>query len=399
MADIDEDQLLADLGLEVLPQKVSNRTPREERIIAGFEDILRFHQTHARAPTHGEGRDVFERMYAVRLEQLRKLPEARVLLADLDTVGLLGRAENSSVNVEALNEDELMTALGINAELAPADEDDITKLRHVRSYAEIKAAEELASRTPCADFDRFKPLFDEAKEGLTSGALITKPFPKNAGIEVGDFFILNGQVTYVAEALAEGTTKDGRDNPRLRVIFDNGTESDLLLRSLTRALYPDGDSPVGRRLAPREDGPLFGSAAGVGDVASGTIYIARSRSTHPFVEEHREVIHKIGVTIGSVSARVAAAENDPTYLMAKVDIVAQYALHNIDRVGLERVIQCVFKSAQLNLAIQDRFGKNVKPEEWFLVPLNVIDEAMQRIRDGSITSYIYDVKTARLVKS
>ena len=92
MADIDEDELLADLGLEVAPLKASSRTPREERIIAGFEDVLRFHQTHGRAPLHGEGRDIFERLYAVRLDQLRKLPQTQALLAGLDGPGLLSGA-------------------------------------------------------------------------------------------------------------------------------------------------------------------------------------------------------------------------------------------------------------------------------------------------------------------
>ena len=100
MAEIDEDELLADLGLEVAPLKASRRTPREERIIAGFEDIMRFHQAHGRAPLHGEGRDIFERLYAVRLDQLRKLPEAQTLLAGMDGPGLLAGAEVAATKVE-----------------------------------------------------------------------------------------------------------------------------------------------------------------------------------------------------------------------------------------------------------------------------------------------------------
>ena len=95
MAEMDDDELLEALGVEVTPLKAATRTPREERIIAGFEDILRFHQTHGRAPLHGEGRDIFERLYAVRLEQLRKLPEARTLLAELDGPGLLSGASGA----------------------------------------------------------------------------------------------------------------------------------------------------------------------------------------------------------------------------------------------------------------------------------------------------------------
>lgn len=395
MAEMNDDELLDALGVEVAPLKASSRTPREERIIAGFEDILRFYQTHGRAPQHGEGRDIFERLYAVRLDQLRKLPEAKSLLAELDGPGLLSGTAANQADVDALDEDALLAKLGIENELA--SESDITVLRHVRPYIEIKAAEEIANRTPCMDFDRFQSLFEEAAAGLKTGAWMTKPFVKNASIEVGDFFIIGGQIAHVAE-MHEGTkTKDGRDNPRLRVIFDNHTESNLLLRSLSRSLYPDANSPVGRRLIRKDDGPLFGSAAEPDDIETGTIYVLRSLSSHPFVAEHRELIHKIGVTGGSVEARIAGAEKDATYLLADVEVVATYKLHNLNRVKLENIFHRLFGGAQLELTIEDRFGNPVKPREWFLVPLHVIDEAVQHIRDGSITNMTYDPKTARLV--
>ena len=394
MSEMSDDELLDALGVEVAPLKVSSRTPREERIIAGFEDILRFHQTHGRTPQHGEGRDIFERLYAVRLDQLRKLPEAKALLAELDSPGLLSGTA-APVDVDDLDEDALLAELGIESE--SDDQGDITVLRHVRPYVEIKAAEEIANRTPCKDFDHFKPLFDEAGAGLKAGTWMTKPFVKNASIELGDFFIVGGQIAYVAEILGGTTTKDGRDNPRLRVIFDNQTESDLLLRSLSRSLYPDGNTPVGRRLIRRDDGPLFGSATEPDDIETGTIYVLRSRSSHPFVAEHRELIHKIGVTGGKVETRIAGAEMDATYLLANVEVVATYKLHNLNRTKLENIFHRLFGAAQLDLTIEDRFGNPVKPREWFLVPLQVIDEAVERIRDGSITDVIYDPKTAQLV--
>jgi hypothetical protein len=395
MADLDDDELLDALGVEVAPLKASSRTPREERIIAGFEDILRFHQAHGRAPLHGADRDVFERLYAVRLDQLRQLPEAQTLLAVLDGSGLLSGAAGALVDVDDLDEDALLAELGIGDE--QVDKADLGVLRYVRPYAEIKAAEEIANRTPCTDFDRFKPLFEEAGAGLKAGNWITKPFVKNASIESGDFFIIGGQVAYVAE-MVEGTkTKDGRDNPRLRVIFDNHTESNLLLRSLSRSLYPDGNTPVGRRLIRKDDGPLFGGAAEPDDIESGTIYVLRSLSTHPFVAEHRELIHKIGVTGGSVETRIAGAEKDATYLLAGVDVVATYKLHNLNRTKLEHIFHRLFGAAQIDLTIEDRFGNPVKPREWFLVPLQVIDEAVRRIRNGSIVDVVYDPKSARLI--
>lgn len=394
MAEIDEDELLADLGLEITPLKTASRTPREERIIAGFEDILRFHQTHGRAPQHGEGHDIFERLYAVRLDQIRKLPEAKALLAELDGPGLLAGMSITKTDVNSLNEDDLLAELGDAAQFA---EDDITVLRHVRSSVEKRAAEEVANRTPCKDFDCFEPLFTEAKSGLKDGSWFTKPFGKDASIEVGDFYIIGGQIAYVAEISQGSITKDGRDNPRLRVIFDNHTEADLLLRSLSRSLYPDGDTPVGRRLLKVDAGPLFGDVQEPDDIESGTIYVLRSLSSNPFVAEHRELIHKIGVTGGKVETRIANAENDATYLLAGVEVVATYKLLNLNRTKLENIFHRLFSAAQLDLTIEDRFGNPVRPREWFLVPLHVIDEAVQRILDGSITDVFYDPKTAQLV--
>jgi hypothetical protein len=396
MTEMDDDELLAALGVEVTAPQASSHTPREERIIAGFEDILRFHQTHGRAPRHGEGRDIFERLYAVRLDQLRKLPEAQTLLAALDTPGLLAESAAIAANTDSLDEDALLAELGVSA--TPADPNDITVLRHVRSHAEKKAAQEIADRKPCKDFDHFKPLFEEAALGLKTGTWTTKPFAKDASIELGDFFVLGGQIAYVAEMREGAKTKDGRDNPRLRVIFDNQTESDLLLRSLSRSLYPDGNTPVGQRLIRIDHGPLFGNTAEPGDIESGTIYVLRSLSDHPFIAQHRELIHKIGVTGGKVETRIANAAKDATYLLAEVEIVATYTLHNIHRIKLENLFHRVFAAAQLDLSIQDRFGNPVKPKEWFVAPLAVIDETVQRIQDGSIIQMTYDPKTASLVK-
>lgn len=393
MADMDDDELLAALGVEVTPIKIEQRTPREERIIAGFEDILRFHQAHGRAPRHGEDGDIFERLYAVRLDQIRKLPEAQTLLAELDTPGLL--TATSSINVDELDEDALLAELGIDldAPAETADPDDITVLRHVRSSAAKRIVEEIADRTRCEDFERFQPLLEQVERELKSGARKALRFGRDASIEVGNYFILGGQITYVAEMGEAIKVLNRQANARLRVIYDNGTESNLLLRSLERALYKD---ETGRRITDIDLGPLFGDAQEPDDIESGTIYVLRSLSDHPYVTEHRELIHKIGVTGGKVETRIANASHDATYLLADVEIVATYKLHNLNRTRLENIFHRLFSTAQIDLTIHDRFGHPVKPKEWFLVPLQVIDEAVQRIRDGSITEVVYERETARL---
>ncbi|MGY2292717.1 GIY-YIG nuclease family protein [Pseudomonas sp. SDO528_S397] len=387
---MNDDDLLDALGVEVPSLKTVTRTPREERIIAGFEDILRFYQAHGRTPLHGEDRDVFERLYAVRLDQLRKLPEALTLLAELDGPDLL--SGTVAVDVNDLDEDALLAELGVGGE--PADQNDITVLRHVRSSTEKRAAEEIADRTPCVDFDRFQPLFELIERDLKSEARKTLRFGRDASIESGNYFIVGGQLAYVAEIGETIKAPNGESDARLRVIYANGTESNLLRRSLQRALYKD---ETGRRVTDPDMGPLFGNASEPDDIESGTIYVLRSLSSHPFVAEHRELVHKIGVTNGKVETRIANAEKDATYLLADVEVVATYKLHNLNRTRLENIFHRLFGGAQLDLTIEDRFGHLVKPREWFLVPLHVIDEAVERIRDGSVTDVVYDPQSARLV--
>lgn len=396
MADMDDDELLGALGYDVAPAKVASRTPREERIIAGFEDILRFHQTHGRAPLHGEDRDIFERLYAVRLEQLRQLPEAQTLLADLDRPGLLASGGAPQVHIDDLDTDALLAELGVDA--APGDtaavQGDINVLRHVRSNTQRQAAEEIADRTPCEDFEKFAPLFERAERELKAGVRVALHFGRDASVTQDNYFILGGQLAYVAEVGETIKAPNGESDARLRVIYANGTESNLLRRSLQRALYKDD---TGRRLSDPDMGPLFGDAPEPDDIASGTIYVLRSLSNHPFVAEHRELIHKIGVTGGKVETRIAGASKDATYLLADVEVIATYKLHNIHRTKLENIFHRLFAAAQLDLTIEDRFGHPVKPKEWFLVPLQAIDEAVNRIRDGSITNVVYDKVSARLI--
>ena len=396
MAEMDDDELLDALGVEITPLKASSRTPREERIIAGFEDILRFHQAHGRAPLHGEERDIFERLYAVRLDQLRKLPEAQLLLAGLDSPGLLAGSAATQADVDDMDEGALLAELGIGVNVGneAADQNDITVLRHVRSTAAKRAADEIADRTPCADFDAFRPLFEQVEQDLKSGIRKTLRFGRDTSIADGNYFIVGGQLAYVADVGETIKAPNGESDARLRVIYANGTESNLLRRSLQRALYKDD---TGRRLTDPDMGPLFGDESEPDDIETGTIYVLRSLSNHPFVAEHRELIHKIGVTGGKVETRIAGADKDATYLLADVEIVATYKLHNLNRTRLENIFHRLFGAAQLDLTIADRFGHPVKPREWFLVPLHVIDEAVERIRDGSITDVLYDPKTAGLI--
>lgn len=392
MAEMGDDDLLDALGVEAAPAKASSHTSLQERLIAGFADILRFVEAHGRAPQHGEDRDIFERLYAVRLDRLRDIPEARELLAPMDSTGLLDGSVAASAAVEDMDDQDLLAELGVNA---AADMDDITRLRHVATYVDRKAAEEIANRTRCSDFGKFQPLFEKVRCELDEGVRRTTVLETRSldEIQKGTFFIVGGQIAYIAEEHEAFTTGYDRRDSRLRVIYDNGTESEILQRSLQRALHRD---KVARLISEPSAGPLFGDTMESDDIESGTIYVLESQSDHPYVVQNRELIHKIGVTGMKVETRIAGAKDDATYLLAGVTIVATYKLAHINRTKLENLFHKIFAPAQLDLTIEDRFGKPVKPREWFLVPLQAIDEAVNCIRDGTITNYVYDPKSARL---
>ncbi|MCW5716907.1 MAG: GIY-YIG nuclease family protein [Bauldia sp.] len=392
MSDLDLDELRAELDDFAQPQKAGGRSPREERIIAGFEEIQRFVEKNGRTPQHGEGRDIFERLYAVRLDRLRTIEECRLILAPFDHQGLLGDA---AADTDSEMSDEFDAEM-LRAELdGAAGTAAITELRHVRPAEEKRAAEEIASRQKCEDFDRFKPLFEQVQNDLDAGIRQTRPFELKAEIARGSWFVVGGQKAYVADMGEVFTNEQGRTDARLRVIFDNGTESNLLMRSLQRALNKD---EAGRRITDPVAGPLFSGQPDEGDQASGTIYVLRSKSDHPIVAANRELVHKIGVTNMNVEQRIAGAHLQPTFLLANVELVATYELFNINRTKLENLIHRVFEPARLDIEIKDRFGRPVVPREWFLVPRFAIDDAVEKIKDGTITDYVYDPRVARLVQ-
>lgn len=383
--------LLDELGVEARSKETSSLSAREKRLIAGFSEIQKFVDVNSRHPGRGENKDIFERLLAVRLDRILNCDECLKVLTPLDRSNLLsGRGGTEDELPDDLDDDELLAELGLNPEKA-----DITKLRHVRSSAEKRAAEEVASRTKCKDFDQFRPLFEKVQLEVSAGIRETRKCERKAEIAPRRFFIVGGLKAYVAEMGPVFTQQYGDKDARLRVIFDNGTESNMLRRSLQRALHKD---PAGRRISDPSQRALFGSRAEENDQVTGTIYVLQSKSDHPEIAKRRELIHKIGVTGGDVEKRISAAPQEPTFLLADVEIVAKYRLYNIKRSKLERLIHRLLDSVRLKIEIKDRFGNTVTPREWFCVPLHVIDEVVQKIKDGTIIQYSYDAKSASLMK-
>ncbi|SEK94958.1 T5orf172 domain-containing protein [Roseivivax marinus] len=395
MAERSDLDILADLGVDPIEKKTIGTNPREARIIAGFEDIQKFVEDHGRPPQHGADRDIFERLYAVRLDRLRDQADCKALLGEMDTQGLLSfeREEGTDqTDASELDDDDLLASLGVGA----ADESGLTDLKHVRSHAERRAAlEDIASRQTCQDFDQFEPLFEAVRSDIAEGVRQTLKFERKSEIEPGRFFIVDGMTAYVAHAGDFFTNESGNRDSRLRVIFDNGTESNLLARSLQKALTQD---PSGRRITDPDAGPLFNNSVEGGGSETGTIYVLRSLSDHPTVAANREVIHKIGVTGGQVERRCANAAKEPTFLMADVELVAKFELIDINRVALENLLHRFFAPGRLDITIQDRFGTPVHPREWFIVPVDVVHEAVELLQDKSLHRYEYRPEQGKIMR-
>ena len=382
---------LADELAEFNPKekKKEAATPEDERIIAGFEDIERFFEKKGRLPASASS-DIFERLLAIRLEAIKNQPKCMDLLDGRDEKGLLTMKAPIEVSAEDMSDDEL-------ADFLEEDHsgDDLFDMKHVRTFEERADPDFIAERKPCKDFDRFKRLFAAVDFDLKQGVrqYYSLEGGENKKIAVGEFYVLNGQVAYIAAVGDVFMNAQNRPNARMRVIFSNGTESSPLVRSFQRAMY--GDTSARGITDPKLDG-LFAEAPQNFE-ENGTIYVLRSKSDIPFIAEHRDLVHKIGVTTTPVETRIANAANDPTYLLADVEVVAAYKLYGIDPTKLENLIHKIFESVRIDFDIKERFGKVVRPREWFLVPLSVIDELIGRIQKGDLEGIRYDSKRACLV--
>jgi len=365
-----------------------------DRLVREFEEIIRFVDDHGREPKEPDaevGRNVTttERTLAIRLRKLREKPDLSATLSPHDRYGLLKAPSPGTASLETSpgREGPRPTSLdeifAMDDGILSTDADDIFELRYVGG----KKAEPdwVADRIKCDDFHLFKPLLDNCQADIESGKRKTLRFANEQEISAGDFFILNGILVYVAE-LNDPHIRNGRPDARLRCIFDNGTESDMLLRSLASQLYSDRN---GRRVSSPEAGPLFGTEVVEGDVRKGYVYIAVSLSKNPQIAGMKN-LYKVGVTTGKPERRIRRAEVDPTFLMAPARLLKTYTIYNADPGKVESILHAFFVDVCLDIEIPDRFGRMIRPREWFMVPLEAIEQAVDRLIDGTIGDFRYD---------
>lgn len=372
---------------DLLDVKLSNShaSTEDQRIINSFEEINSFIDKHDHKPAETDKTSVSERGLKMKLSGILSNTDIHESLRPHDRHGLL--PEGAIAEPQSLDE-----ILDLDDDLLSTPQDNIFDMVHARPAS--ARPDKISERSRCEDFENFKPLFDQCTKEINDGTRKTLKFANEQEIDAGEFFILNGVMVYVAE-VGETHIRNGKKNARLRLIFDNGTEGNNLLRSLATELYKD---PNGRRVSNPNAGTLFDAQIEEGDTQTGMIYVVKSLSDDPEIKKYDEMLHKIGFTAGKMEVRIQNAKDDPTFLMARVQPVATYTLYNINKVKLEHLLHNFFSAARLNIEIKDRFGKIVKPREWFLLPTEIIAEAVSRLEDGSIIDYKYDLDSGLIVE-
>ena len=363
-----------DLGLLDVKPRQANGMTEDERLAESFFEITTFYREHGREPENDMA-NVQESRLAMRLSNLRKDPEKIKELVDLDEFDLLQPTKEIE-SIDDIFEDDDLDILG------GEEQDSIFNLKHVPKS--IQAADFIANRETCAGFEQYEPLFQQCHVDLKSGKRTLFQTVREDQIHEGQFFVLGGVMLYLA-SIGEDAKKTRRKDPRLYCIFENGTESNMLFRSLIKALLTDG-----RCVTEHEDRLMddLNNISGE-DSQTGHIYVLKSLSTNPDIAPIKD-LYKIGFSTVPVEERIKNAADDPTYLMAPVHIVETFECFNLNPQKLELLLHRFFGKVCLAVDVFDNAGKRHTPREWFIAPLPVIEESIELIISGEIIDHIYD---------
>lgn len=350
-----------------------------DRLVSSFEEINAFIEQNEREPQ--KSTNMNERALHVRLEGLRQNPEKIEYLKPYDRFNILQEVKINSIE-DILNDD----VFGL---LESEDSDDIFVFKHISK--EREQTDFVAQRRPCKNFGKYEHLFSEVQKDLKSGSRKLSKFNEKF-FEDGSFFILKGVLAYLEKIENPKKDKFNKLDSRTRIIFENGTQSNMLLRSFGKGLYEDGYF-----VSLQDDRVLDGlSQIADEDEKSGYIYILESKSCDDKIASIKN-LYKIGYSTIPVKERIKNAINEPTYLMAPVKIVSVYETYNMNTQKFEQLIHKFFGKVCLNVDIFGESGKRYTPREWFILPLEVIEQVIEFIITGEIINYRYDIKTEELV--
>lgn len=369
-------------GLLDAPEK-KQKVTATDRLQRAFLEVVEFRRTHERLPS-ATTRDIAERKLGARLDGILADESKIQELKPLDEFGMLEIPEAPSSLEDLLDDDDLDDLLG--------DESGILDVSDLPVTKRPESPDSVAQRVKAKDFEMFEHLFKAKHAELAEGTYQLMPFTGMDLIREGVFFVLSGVMCFVAEVGDDVDLVVGgkpKQKQRLRVVFENGTESAMYKQSLMTRLYEAQGQVLART---GHDAAEILDA----DVESGHIYVLRSLSDDPLISGMKD-LHKIGFSTTSVEQRIKNAPRSPTYLMAPVEVLADYRLYNVRASWLEHLLHRVFAEVRLDLTQVDRKGRDYDPSEWFIVPLETINKAVSMIMSGEITEYEYDAQLEKLV--
>ncbi|PRZ48042.1 GIY-YIG nuclease family protein [Tritonibacter scottomollicae] len=380
-----------EFGLLNVKPRASRGGTSEDRGVAALLEVTAFHELNSRLPDP-DATDHDEMRLGAIWDTVKQAPTDQMRV--VDRLGLL--SEDAAATPRSWQDEPVDADIPDSLDDIFADDDldvdaSLVSLKHATPSAERHIPDHRADFVPCQDFEQFRERFETVQRGLETGERQASPVRKWSVIEPieGDFFIRNGLLAMIVEK-SEMSARGGARDHRLRIVFSNGTESDPLMSSFRKSLNDDKTARMVQKIGL---GPLDPEWESDQLEMSGTIYVARSRSDNPEIKGQRMILHKIGVTSQEVARRVADARNDPTFLLAPVEIVATYSLQNLSRSKVESLLHRFFAAARPSeLFITDRFGKKVFPKEWFYVLPDHVGQAAKLIEDGTLHQYYYDVE-------
>lgn len=371
-----------DLGLLTVKPKGPSAPTTDERLVSSFQEITEFVRAAGREP-EASRTDMHEMKLHNRLKSFRNDEGKIEQLRPHDELNLLGEPKRIESIEDVFADDDLGL---LN------DGTDIFDLKFVpRDTPQLP--DYIAKRKPCKDFKTFAHLFTQCHAELTGGLRVLTRFTNETQINKGDFFVLKGVLVYVADEGTAHQQSHGHINARLRCIFENGTESDMLLRSLASALYKDGR----RVTTPTDKLPKLVREISDEDLQTGYIYVLRSLSERPDLRAMKH-LYKIGFSRTTVEDRIKNAVKEATYLMAPVEVVATFQCYNLDPHKFENLLHTFFGRACLDVDVFDAEGRAHNPREWFVAPIGIITKAVELLITEEILKYQYDAENQRIVE-
>lgn len=365
-------------GILTVKEKKVTYLSENSQLIESFNEINRFYESNGREPEKSS--NIIETKLFFRLSSIRDDKEKCEILKKYDEHNLLkltNTVEVKSID-DIFNNDIFNIFDDINDDIF--DIQSLSKRTTMPDY--------IASRKVCKEFDKYERLLKECQSDLKEGRRKLIRFKNGQQVEEGHFFVLKGVLLYV-DKVGETTIENGVKNARLRCIFENGTESDMLMRSLGAELYKDGRRVTDSDINLKKE--LFDKFNNVTeeDKEAGYIYILKSKSEDKNISSINN-LYKIGFSTITVEERIKGAESEPTYLMAPVKIITAFKCYNMNVNKLETLLHNFFGQSCLEIEITDRNGEKHKPREWFIAPLEVIEDALKLIINGQIINYKYD---------